>query len=133
MPGYLLILLLLAALWLLWWVVMEPRGMVLDPFDLSAYARTVMLPGVVLLFALATVARQVWALDPVTVIERRPGWQLIDLNELWRHRELLYFLIWRDVKVRYKQTALGAAWAIIQPVVNMIIFTVIFGQLAHLK
>jgi hypothetical protein len=60
-----------AALWLLWRLVMEPRGMVLDPFDVAAYARTAVLPGVVLLFALGTVARQVWTLDPVTVIERR--------------------------------------------------------------
>jgi ABC-type antimicrobial peptide transport system permease subunit len=60
-----------AALWLLWRLFMEPRGMVLDPFDASAYARTAILPGVVLLFALATVTRQVGALDPVTVIERR--------------------------------------------------------------
>jgi hypothetical protein len=61
----------LTTLWLLWFFLMEPRGMVLDPFDLSAYARTLLLPGVVLLFALVTVTRQVWTLDPVTVIERR--------------------------------------------------------------
>ena len=61
----------LAVLWLLWFFLMEPRGMALDPFDLSAYARTLLLPGVVLLFALVTVTRQVWTLDPVTVIERR--------------------------------------------------------------
>ena len=47
---------------------------------------------------------------PRTVIERRPGWRLVDLGEIWRYRELLFFLTWRDVKVRYKQTVLGAAW-----------------------
>jgi len=54
----------------------------------------------------------------------------IDLKSLWDYRELLYFLTWRDVKVRYKQTALGAAWAIIQPLFTMIIFTIFFGNLA---
>ncbi len=69
---------------------------------------------------------------PVTVIERRPGWQLIDLNELWRHRELLYFLIWRDVKVRYKQTVLGAAWAILKPFATMIAFTLFLARVVEL-
>src|SRR6266511_5352631 len=64
----------------------------------------------------------------VTVIERRPGWRFIDLGELWRYRELLYFLVWRDIKVRYKQTVLGVAWAILQPLMTMAIFTVIFGN-----
>ena len=54
------------------------------------------------------------------------------LRELWEYRELLYFLVWRDVKVRYKQTALGAAWAIIQPLFTMIVFSVFFGRLAGL-
>jgi lipopolysaccharide transport system permease protein len=54
----------------------------------------------------------------------------IDFKELWRYRELLYFLIWRDIKVRYKQSLLGAAWAIIQPLLTMIIFTIFFGQWA---
>jgi hypothetical protein len=61
----------LLTLWLLWRLMMEPRGMVLDPFDPTAYARTLVLPGIVLLFALGTITRQVWTLDPVTVIERR--------------------------------------------------------------
>jgi len=52
------------------------------------------------------------------------------LNELWDYRELLYFLVWRDVKVRYKQTAIGAAWAVIQPVITMIVFTVVFDKFA---
>ena len=60
-----------------------------------------------------------------------PGrWPSLDLRELWEYRELLYFLIWRDVKVRYKQTALGAAWAIIQPVFMMVVFSLFFGRLA---
>jgi lipopolysaccharide transport system permease protein len=58
------------------------------------------------------------------------GWSAIDLKEIWHFRELIYFLIWRDVKVRYKQTALGAAWAIIQPFLTMVVFTIFFGKLA---
>jgi len=49
------------------------------------------------------------------IIERKPGWHFLDLDELWRFRELLFILVWRDIKVRYKQTVLGAAWAILQP------------------
>jgi lipopolysaccharide transport system permease protein len=67
---------------------------------------------------------------PVTVFERRPGWRVVDLAELWRYRELLFFLTWRDVKVRYKQTALGAAWAVLQPLATMVVFSLIFGRLA---
>ncbi len=66
---------------------------------------------------------------PVTVIERRSGWQLVDLHELWRYRELLFFLTWRDVMVRYKQTVLGAAWAILQPLTTMIVFTFFLGRM----
>ena len=69
---------------------------------------------------------------PVTVIERRPGWQPFDLRELWRYRELLYFLTWRDVKVRYKQTVLGAAWAVIQPLATMAVFALFLGRAAGL-
>jgi lipopolysaccharide transport system permease protein len=65
-----------------------------------------------------------------TIIRPASGWQLVNVAELWRYRELLYFLTWRDVKVRYKQTALGAAWAILQPVMMMVVFTVFFGRLA---
>src|SRR5579871_916565 len=68
----------------------------------------------------------------VLIIERSRGWLRIDFPELWRYRELLYFLCWRDIKVRYKQTALGAAWAVIQPVMTMIIFTVVFGHFAKI-
>ncbi len=66
----------------------------------------------------------------VTLIERRRGWQLVDLHELWRYRELLFFLAWRDVKVRYKQTALGAAWAVLQPLATMIVFALFLGRMA---
>jgi lipopolysaccharide transport system permease protein len=62
-----------------------------------------------------------------TVIEHRPGWRFIDVRELWRYRELLFFLTWRDIKVRYKQTALGAAWAILQPLATMVVFSIFFG------
>jgi lipopolysaccharide transport system permease protein len=67
---------------------------------------------------------------PVTVVERRSGWRLVDGGELWRYRELLFFLAWRDVKVRYKQTALGVAWAVLQPVATMAVFTLFLGRLA---
>jgi lipopolysaccharide transport system permease protein len=68
---------------------------------------------------------------PLTVITPHVGWQTIGWRDLWRYRELLYFLAWRDVKVRYKQTVLGAAWAILQPVLMMAVFTIFFGRLAH--
>src|SRR3984893_9105444 len=58
------------------------------------------------------------------------GWISLGLKDLWQYRELLFFLTWRDIKVRYKQTALGAAWAIIQPLFTMLVFTVFFGRLA---
>ena len=67
---------------------------------------------------------------PLTVIEPPKRWFDVNLRELWDYRELLYFLAWRDVKVRYKQTMLGAAWAVIQPVIAMIVFSIVFGTLA---
>jgi lipopolysaccharide transport system permease protein len=67
---------------------------------------------------------------PLTVLEPRPGWHLIDLRELWRYRELLYFLTWRDVKIRYKQTVLGAGWAILQPLATMVVFSLFFRRAA---
>lgn len=67
------------------------------------------------------------------VIEPRRGWLTIDRRELWRHRELLFFLVWRDVKVRYKQTVLGVAWAVLVPVLSMLVFTAIFGNFAGFK
>src|SRR5260370_31374748 len=66
----------------------------------------------------------------VTLLEPPRGWQGINLRELWQFRNLLYFLIGRDVKVRYKQTVLGAAWAVLQPLLMMIVFTLFFGRLA---
>jgi lipopolysaccharide transport system permease protein len=66
------------------------------------------------------------------VVTPQHGWQALELGDLWRYRELLFFLTWRDVKVRYKQTALGATWAILQPLLTMVIFSIIFGQLAKL-
>lgn len=66
----------------------------------------------------------------VTLIRPSRGWAFPDLRELWAYRELLYFLVWRDVKVRYKQTALGASWAIIQPFATMVVFSLFFGRLA---
>jgi lipopolysaccharide transport system permease protein len=66
------------------------------------------------------------------VIEPARGWEGLELGDLWRYRGLLYFLTWRDVKVRYKQTLLGAAWAVLQPVLTMLVFSIIFGQLAKL-
>ena len=68
--------------------------------------------------------------EPLVVIEPNRAWSALDLRDLWAFRELLYFLIWRDVKVRYKQTELGVAWAILQPLVTMFIFTLFFGRLA---
>jgi lipopolysaccharide transport system permease protein len=62
------------------------------------------------------------------VIEPRSGWQLVDFAQLWRYRELLGFLAWRDIKVRYKQTVLGAMWAVLQPVLTMLVFTIFFGR-----
>jgi lipopolysaccharide transport system permease protein len=60
---------------------------------------------------------------PVTILQRRSGWHWVDLGELWRFRELLFFLTWRDIKVRYKQTVLGAAWAVLQPFATMVVFS----------
>ncbi|MDP2471552.1 MAG: ABC transporter permease [Candidatus Palauibacterales bacterium] len=69
---------------------------------------------------------------PVLRIEPSRGWVSLKLRELWEYRELLYFLTWRDIKVRYKQSVLGVSWAIIQPFVSMVVFTVFFGKLANL-
>jgi lipopolysaccharide transport system permease protein len=67
---------------------------------------------------------------PHTRIEPSKGWISLGLKDLWQYRELLFFLTWRDIKVRYKQTALGAAWAVIQPLFTMLVFTLFFGRLA---
>ncbi|HVX30678.1 MAG TPA: ABC transporter permease [Nitrolancea sp.] len=67
------------------------------------------------------------------VIEPPSGWAAIDVREIWRYSELLYFLTWRDVKVRYKQTVIGAAWAILQPFLTMVVFSIIFGRLINVS
>ena len=67
---------------------------------------------------------------PVTIIRPSRGWISLNVRDLWEYRELLYFLTWRDIKVRYKQTVLGAAWAIIQPFFTMVVFSLFFGKLA---
>ena len=67
---------------------------------------------------------------PLVTIEPNKAWSAVELRDLWAFRELLYFLTWRDVKVRYKQTELGIAWAILQPLLTMLIFTLFFGRLA---
>src|SRR5438067_5007942 len=69
---------------------------------------------------------------PTLLIRPPKGWMSIGFRELWEYRELLYFLTWRDIKVRYKQTALGAAWAIIQPFFTMVVFSLFFGRLAKI-
>ncbi len=68
-----------------------------------------------------------------THIKPSTGWSAVRLRELWNHRELLYFLTWRDFKVRYKQTILGVSWAILQPVLTMVVFTILFGRLANIS
>ncbi|MFN2628140.1 MAG: ABC transporter permease [Gaiellaceae bacterium] len=69
----------------------------------------------------------------LTVIEPAGSWLSLDFGELWAYRELLYFLVWRDLKVRYKQSAVGVTWALLQPVATMGLFTVIFGHLIRVK
>jgi homopolymeric O-antigen transport system permease protein len=71
--------------------------------------------------------------EPLVTIESKSSWQVVDLRDVWAHRELLYFLIWRDVKIRYKQTLLGAGWAVIQPLLTMLIFTLIFNRVAGIE
>jgi len=68
--------------------------------------------------------------EPLVLIEPNQAWSAISFSELWSFRELLYFLTWRDIKVRYKQTELGIAWAILQPLLAMLVFTLFFGRLA---
>jgi len=67
---------------------------------------------------------------PVTLIRPQSGWQLLNVRELWQFRDLIYFLIWRDVKVRYKQTLLGVVWAVLQPAMMMVVFTLFFANVA---
>lgn len=81
---------------------------------------------------LATPRQAERASAPTLVIEPAGRWPRIDLRELWAYRGLFFFLVWRDVKVRYAQTVLGAGWAILQPVLTMLVFTVIFGRFANI-
>ncbi len=67
------------------------------------------------------------------MIKPRRGWHSIDFRELWEHRELLAFLIWRDVKIRYKQTAFGGLWALLQPLIGMLVFATLFTRVAHIQ
>jgi lipopolysaccharide transport system permease protein len=70
---------------------------------------------------------------PLAVYERKRGWESLQLGELWSYRELLYFLTWRDILVRYKQAVLGVAWAILQPVLTMVVFTIVFNKALGIK
>src|SRR5271165_2941719 len=65
-------------------------------------------------------------------IEPAQGWLDLQLADVWAYRELLYFIVWRDIKIRYKQTAIGAAWAVLQPLLTMLVFSLFFGKLAHI-
>ncbi len=71
--------------------------------------------------------------DIVTVIRPPKGWQIINFRELWEYRDLFFFLVWRDIKVLYAQTILGFSWAILQPFIQIIIFTIVFGKVARLS
>jgi homopolymeric O-antigen transport system permease protein len=71
--------------------------------------------------------------ETLTIIQPKSGWQIIDFQELREYRDLFYFLVWRDIKALYAQTVLGFSWAIIQPLVQIVIFTVIFGKVAKLS
>ena len=70
--------------------------------------------------------------DNVLIIQPSRGWRHLDLVELWRYRELLYFFTWRDIKIRYKQTAIGVLWAVLQPFLTMIVFSVFFGKFVQI-
>lgn len=89
----------------------------IDPIWMNGITKIVTQPG---------------AESPTIIIRPSSGWVSLDLREVWRYRELLYFLTWRDIKVRYKQTVLGAAWAVIQPLFTMLVFTLFFGKLARM-
>lgn len=78
--------------------------------------------------AVSSPAREGLPAGPIVRITPSHGWVSLRLKELWAYRELLYFLTWRDIKVRYKQTMLGAAWAILQPLLTMLVFTLFFGR-----
>ena len=71
--------------------------------------------------------------DTVTIIKPKSGWQLIDFKELKQYRDLFYFMVWREIKVLYAQTILGFSWAILQPLIQIIIFTIVFGKVAKIS
>ena len=71
--------------------------------------------------------------ETFSIVEPKKGWQIIDFNELWRYRDLIYFLVWRDIKALYAQTILGFSWAILQPLIQIVLFTVIFGKIARVS
>lgn len=79
--------------------------------------------------ALGSVAEQA----DIKVIEPRNGWRFLNFREVWQYRDLLYFLVWRDIKALYAQSVLGVGWAVIRPVFSMIVFTIIFGKLARIS
>ena len=81
----------------------------------------------------ATFPGQVDQADFDVILESRPGWRAVDFEELYSHRDLLAYWTWRNIKGRHAQSALGLGWAIIQPVVNTVIFTVVFGTLVGVK
>jgi lipopolysaccharide transport system permease protein len=68
---------------------------------------------------------------PTLLIRPSRGWSALNLRDLWTFRELMYFMVWRDIKVRYKQAVLGVAWAVLMPIINIVIFTFVFGILFH--
>lgn len=70
--------------------------------------------------------------EHILVIKPTKGWAALNLRDLWHYRELLYFLTWRDIKVRYKQTVIGVGWAILQPLLTMVVFTIFFGKIANI-
>lgn len=76
---------------------------------------------------------EIHAAPPVVRIEPPRGWFSLRLHDVWEYRELLYFLVWRDLKVRYKQTIIGVGWAVIQPLITMITFTIVFSRLAKIS
>src|SRR5271163_1666586 len=80
-------------------------------------------------------AHQSTAIAPPPVLRITPPsrWWALPFAELWAYRELIYFFVWRDIKVRYKQTAIGAAWAVLQPLLNALVFSLFFGRLAHIS
>jgi len=78
---------------------------------------------------MAQLTAQTKSRDQVLILQPTRGWGSLNLGEVWKYRELVYFLTWRDLKVRYKQTALGAAWAVLQPFLSMVVFSVLFGRL----